>query len=111
MIFLIFSNSKEELRENFKIKDLGSINYFLGIQVKRDREKREIGINQSQYMENILEKFNVVNAKGVKTPMLTVSNGSKTAIRQVNRMLRTTQFLISRQQGHFCIYPFRLGGT
>src|SRR4051812_34796089 len=48
--------------------DLGEISYILGIQVIRNRSKRLIHLHQSKYASNILERFNMTNAKPSTTP-------------------------------------------
>lgn len=73
---LIISNSKEdniqvrsELAKEFKMNYLGPIGYIVGIEVLRDRSKREIKITQRQYIKNVLKKFNMENCKSAKTPL------------------------------------------
>jgi len=36
------------------MKDLGAANYILGMEIKRDREKRKLSLNQRKYVEKIL---------------------------------------------------------
>ncbi|TPX40472.1 hypothetical protein SeLEV6574_g06603 [Synchytrium endobioticum] len=45
------------LRAIVKLKDLGPVKTFIGIEVKRDRSKRVIGLGQSRYIESINSKF------------------------------------------------------
>ena len=40
---------KEALKEEYEIKDLGELKYFLGIQVHCNKEQKLIHINQSGY--------------------------------------------------------------
>lgn len=44
---------------------------FLGMRVQRDRVKKEIKIDQKQYLLEILEKFGMADANPVATPMVT----------------------------------------
>lgn len=74
--FLIFSNSDQMkddvkcvLTNNFKIKDLGEVKHFLGLNIVHDRTRNKIKIDQKQYILNLLEKFNLTDAKTVSTPM------------------------------------------
>lgn len=74
--FLIFSNNKKQeerlvrkLFDSFKMKDLGQVSSVLGIRVTRNREAGEISIDQSQYINEMLNKFGMTDCKGVSTPM------------------------------------------
>ena len=44
-------------------------NWFLGFEIRRDREAKTILINQRTYIESMVEKFRLTNAKSVSTPM------------------------------------------
>ena len=48
---------KAQLNEEYEMKDLGELRYFLGIQVHRDRERKIIHISQSVYNRTILERY------------------------------------------------------
>src|SRR5947207_7895230 len=48
---------KAQLNEEYEMKDLGELKYFLDIQVHRDRERKIIHINQSGYNRTIIERF------------------------------------------------------
>nr|GEY83433.1 retrotransposon protein, putative, Ty1-copia subclass [Tanacetum cinerariifolium] len=50
-------------------KDLGEAAYILGIKIYRDRSMRLIGLNQSAYIDKILNKFNIQNSKKGFIPM------------------------------------------
>lgn len=60
---------KEELHKKFKIKDLGDINYCLGIHVERDRTKGILYLDQRKYIQEVLNKFGMSDCKSVQTPM------------------------------------------
>jgi len=73
---LIFSNCvklknlvKDQLKKRFEMKDLGIANYCLGIKIERDRAKGSISLNQTQYVENMLRKYNMHEAHPVGTPL------------------------------------------
>ena len=53
----------------FKMKDLGAANYILGIKITRDRKRKLLSISQKLYIENILARFNMLNADPVGSPM------------------------------------------
>jgi hypothetical protein len=48
---------KRQLKARFEIDDRGDVNFFLGIHVTRDRQKREIKISQTAYAAKTVEKF------------------------------------------------------
>ena len=52
------------------MKDLGAANYILGMEIKRDRAKRKLVLNQRKYVETILQSFNMQDSKLVKVPIL-----------------------------------------
>ena len=60
---------KAEIKKHWEITDNGPIAWFLGFQIKRDRNTRTISINQHAYIDGLLEKFRLTNAKPVSTPM------------------------------------------
>ena len=60
---------KEQLNEEYEMKDLGELKYFLGIQVHRDRERKIIHIGQSGYNRTILERYGMENSKPASTPL------------------------------------------
>ena len=62
---------KEGLRSEFEMKDLGELQYFLGIQVQRNRSKRQLHINQSGYISSILERFGMEDSKSALTSIAT----------------------------------------
>jgi hypothetical protein len=62
----------EQLSREFKVTNLGDISYYLGMEIKRDRSKRTIKLNQRAYIEKILDKFGYSRTgRTVKTPMVT----------------------------------------
>src|SRR5437667_6018079 len=62
---------KAQLNEEYEMKDLGELKYFLGIQVHRDRERKIIHINQSRYNRTILERYGMQNSKPASVPLST----------------------------------------
>lgn len=69
---LIFSNNEEEnikikkeLMLRFEMQDLGKAKSILRI----IQEKGMITLDQSKYIENVLDKFNMRNCKPINTPL------------------------------------------
>ena len=74
-----FLNSiKGYLNKSFSMKDLGEATYILGIKIYRDRSRRLIGLSQSTYLDKILKKFKMDQAKKGFLPMLQGVKLSKT---------------------------------
>src|SRR5579871_1823475 len=53
------------------MKDLKDLTYFLGIQVRRNRQIRTIHLDQTQYILKILKKFKLQDSKPTGTPLET----------------------------------------
>lgn len=62
-------SAKQVLNREFEMKDLGVPSLFLGIHIERCRDKRSIFIDQRNYIESFLNKYNMADSKAVATPM------------------------------------------
>jgi Reverse transcriptase (RNA-dependent DNA polymerase) len=62
---------KVDLKDTFEMKDLGELEYFLGIQVTRDRARHRIHVNQSEYVNMILDRFSMRESNPASTLMAT----------------------------------------
>ena len=51
------------LSSQFDMKDLGEVNYILGIKLWRDRKNRMLGLSQAGYIDKILARFSMQNSK------------------------------------------------
>ena len=63
-----WNQMKQKLMSKYKMKDLGDVEWILGMKVVRDRSRRIIKLDQEVYVEKILEKFNMERSKEVDTP-------------------------------------------
>src|SRR5271163_3245069 len=74
---------KVQLNEEYEMKDLGELKYFLGIQVHRDREWKIIHINQSGYNRTILERYGIENSKPANTPLASGARLTKATMTEI----------------------------
>jgi len=51
------------------MKDSGEVRTNLGINIKHDRNKNEITLNQREYIESLARKYDIIDAKVHHTPM------------------------------------------
>ena len=58
---------KEEMASQFKMSDLGSLSYYLGIEVRQGADSIKLG--QRAYALKLLERAGMVGCKPVATPM------------------------------------------
>jgi histone deacetylase 1/2 len=58
-----------QLRTEFPVKDLGTLNFFLGVEVKHTRDG--VVLAQKKYISDLLTRTNMLQAKGLSTPMAT----------------------------------------
>lgn len=56
----------KQLSKAFKLKDLGDLHYFLGLQITRTT--KGLFLHQAKYAHNLLVKHNMLTSKLAKTP-------------------------------------------
>eukprot|EP00752_Nemacystus_decipiens_P010633 g9470.t1 len=59
---------KKKLMERFTMSDLGEVSLILGMKITRDRVKKTLSINQTDYILSILERFGMQDCNPVSTP-------------------------------------------
>ena len=88
---------KGVLDQKFGIKDLGSLKYFLGLEIARD--PKGISINQRKYALDILKEAGMIGCKPTKTLMeqqLKLSKGDEELLKdagQFRRLVRKLMYL------------------
>ena len=65
----MLNSIKTSLKNSFSMKDLGEAAYILGIKIYRDRSKRLIELSQDIYIDKVLKRFNMEEAKKEFLPM------------------------------------------
>ncbi|PKI64685.1 hypothetical protein CRG98_014901 [Punica granatum] len=60
---------KKELSKSFAMKDLGPAKQILGMHISYDKSSGKIWLSQEKYIEKILDRFNMGNAKLVSSPL------------------------------------------
>ena len=63
----LFKYARRRLAIEFKMKDLGIMHYFLGMEVWKN--VNEIFLGQGMYIVDILKKFGILDRKVITTPM------------------------------------------
>ena len=59
---------KDNLAMRFKMKDLGKLHYCLGISIEYDKDKGHLWMHQRQYIQPLLERYGLSQAKPSVTP-------------------------------------------
>jgi len=59
---------KRKLANSFAMKDLGAAKQILGMRITRDRKNSKLTLSQNEYIQKVLKRFNMQNAKPVSTP-------------------------------------------
>jgi hypothetical protein len=60
---------KKKLVNSFAMKDLGGLNKILGVRITRDWKNHKLTLSQGEYIEKVLERYRMQNAKPVSTPL------------------------------------------
>ena len=60
---------KKELANSFAMKDLAVAKKILGMRITRDMKNHKLALSQGEYIEKVLERFRMQNAKPVSTPL------------------------------------------
>lgn len=65
----LIDDYKGRIKSKYALTDLGALNWLLGIKITRDLDTRTISLSQSQYIDSIITRFNLSDAKPCAVPM------------------------------------------
>src|SRR5271154_3276918 len=88
---------KKRLRSKFEMKNLKELQYFLEIQVQRNRSKRQFYINQSEYISFILKRFEMKDNKLAFTSIATSTAFHKAIDDDILINFKSYQSLVDNQ--------------
>ncbi|GKV27145.1 hypothetical protein SLEP1_g36348 [Rubroshorea leprosula] len=66
---LIIDDLKKQLSGEFEMKDLGAAKKILGMEIHKDHKGGKLFLSQKKYIEKVLERFGLHEAKAVTTPL------------------------------------------
>jgi hypothetical protein len=61
--------TKNDIKGQFNIKDLGELYCLLNIKIKQDKNMKTIGLSQEAYIDKILKHSNLQDTKAVQMPV------------------------------------------
>ena len=67
---------KNKLMSKYRMKDIGDLCWFLGLGIQKEKSGGYF-VNQTQYANKLLERFNMSNCRSVSTPALANSHLTK----------------------------------
>jgi transposase InsO family protein len=59
---------REQISQRFKMKDLGELNWILGMAITRDKDTGDVIMSQKAYTEDILKRFKMDQCKPTTSP-------------------------------------------
>uniref|UniRef100_A0A1J3F7G4 Retrovirus-related Pol polyprotein from transposon TNT 1-94 n=1 Tax=Noccaea caerulescens TaxID=107243 RepID=A0A1J3F7G4_NOCCA len=88
---------KSALSSEFEMKDMGAASRILGIDIKRDRKEGVLYLSQSSYLEKVVKRFNMGEAKSVNTPI--GGHFKLSAVKEVSECIDTEKYPYSSAVG------------
>lgn len=61
---------KEALMKHYAMREIREMQWFLGIQIIRDRDNRHLWLSQDSYIDKIVKRFGLETRKTPDTPMV-----------------------------------------
>jgi hypothetical protein len=65
----VIGEVKAELRKRYEMKDLGMLDWILGMEVVQDPSAKILRLNQTRYLQQLLNKHNMSDCEPARTPM------------------------------------------
>ena len=60
---------KHRLSLEYEMTDLGNVSRFLGLQIRCDRSKKLLLVDQTEYIQTVLDRFQMSDCKSARTPL------------------------------------------
>ena len=60
---------KSKMAKDFKIKVMGKASHILGMRIQRDRSKKLLYLSQAEYIDKVLQCFNMDRGKAISCPL------------------------------------------
>jgi hypothetical protein len=60
---------KKDLSSKLEMSDMGELHWLLGIEVKRNLEARTISLSQRSYIQSIIDRYGLTDAKPLSIPL------------------------------------------
>ena len=60
---------KSKMAKSFDMKDMGEASHILGMRIERDRSKKLIWLSQTEYIDKVLQCFNMDKGKALSVPL------------------------------------------
>jgi ATP-binding cassette subfamily B (MDR/TAP) protein 1 len=64
------NNLKKQLSSEFEMKDLGATKQILEMRISRDEQGGTLQLSQAEYICKVLQRFNMRDAKPIRTPLV-----------------------------------------
>ena len=64
----LLANLKKQLMDRFEMTEMGDVSRVLGMNIIRDREEGTITINQTDYTEDIVQRYGMRGCNPAYTP-------------------------------------------
>ncbi|MCO5550796.1 hypothetical protein L7F22_004287 [Adiantum nelumboides] len=68
---------KSKMAKSFDMNDMGEASHLLGMHIQRDRSAELIWLSQSEYIDKVLQRFNMDRRKALSVPLLSYVKLSK----------------------------------
>ena len=60
---------KSKMAKSFDMKDMGEAGHILGMRIERNRSKQLIWLSQTEYIDKVLQRFNMDKGKTLSVPL------------------------------------------